>query len=205
MLGADRRVVSSDFYEVADLVGGDCENPDDRECATQRLERALVTDSHDPMRAVREGLQLLSGDLGCICGALREIATVWRRAHQSRPELPLARPAELERATHEVAASAKALAGAGFGQPPELAFSVAGQLTALRTDLRQVEAITCRADLPRLGDAELWANAGAALQQAGNRLLTLIVQLATIEDWSLTEPGAGPPEPDRAWLQVQLG
>jgi len=164
-----------------------------------------VTGSNDPTKAVREGLRLLSCDLDCICGALREIATVWRRAHQSRPELPLTRPAELEHATHELAASAEALARAGFGQPPDLAFSVAGQLSALRRDVSRAEAITCGTDLPRLGDGGLWASVRAALRRAGNQLLTLIVQLARIEDWSLTGPRAGPPEPDRAWLQVQLG
>jgi len=164
-----------------------------------------MTDSHDPMRAVREDLQLLSRDLDCICGALREIATVWRRAHQFRPDLPLTRPVELEDATHELAASAAALVCAGFGQPPDLAFSVAGQLSALRRDISEAEAMTCGTGLPRLGDAELWAYTGAAIHRAGNRLLSLIVQLVRIEDWSLSGPGARLPDPDRAWLQVQLG
>jgi hypothetical protein len=164
-----------------------------------------VTDSDDRMRAVREDLRLLRCDLVCMCGALREIATVWRRAHQFRPELPLTLPMELEHATHELAASAEALADTGFGQPPELAFSVAGQLSALRRDISEAETMTCRAGLPRLGDAGLWAYTAAALQRAGNRLLPLIVQLARIEDWSLSGPGAGPPDPERAWLQVQLG
>ncbi len=164
-----------------------------------------MTDSHDPMRAVREDLYLLSCDLDCICGALREIATVWRRAQRFRPDLPLIRPIELEDATHELAASAEALAGAGFGQPPDLAFSVAGQRSALRRGISEAEALTCGAGLPRLGDAGLWTYTRAAIHRAGNRLLTLIVQLVRIEDWSLSGPGAGPPEPDRAWLQVQLG
>ena len=38
-----------------------------------------------------------------------------------------------------------------------------------------------------------------------NRLLALIVQLASVEDWSLNGPGAELPDQDRAWLLVQLG
>ena len=64
------------------------------------------------------------------CGALREVATVWRRVHEFRPELPLSLPVQLEDATHELAGSAEMLVDAGFGQPPDLAFSMAGQLAA---------------------------------------------------------------------------
>jgi hypothetical protein len=161
--------------------------------------------SQDPMRAVREDLQLLSCDLADVCGTLREIATVWRRAHQVRPELPLTLPIQLESATRELAASAEALVDAGFGQPPDLAFSVAGQLSALRRDIGKAEAMTCGAGIPRLGDAGLWDYLGASMHRAGNRLLALVVQLARIEDWSLSEPGAEFPDLDRAWLLVQLG
>ena len=161
-------------------------------------------DSHEPLTAVRGDLQFLDYDLDCVCGALREVATVWRRARQFLPELPLTLPTQLEAATHELAASAEALVDAGFGQPPELALSVAGQLSALRRDISEAEAMTCGAGIPGLGDAGLWNYIGAATYRAGNRLLSLIVQLARIEDWSLSEPGAGLPDPDRAWLLVQL-
>jgi hypothetical protein len=43
------------------------------------------------------------------------------------------------------------------------------------------------------------------MHRARNRLLTLIVQLARIEDWSPNGPGAELPDQDRAWLLVQLG
>jgi hypothetical protein len=164
-----------------------------------------MTESYDPLQAVRADLQHLSCDLVCVCGALREVATVWRRVHEFRPELPLSLPVQLEDAARELAASAEMLVEAGFGQPPDLAFSMAGQLTALRRDIGEAAAMTGEAGSPQLGDAGLWSCIGAAMHRAGNRLLALIVQLARIEDWSLNGPGAELPDQDRAWLLVQLG
>jgi hypothetical protein len=164
-----------------------------------------MTDSYDLLLPVRGDLQLLSCDLACICGALREVATVWRRVHEFSPALPLSLPEQLEDATHELAASAEMLVDAGFGQPPDLAFSMAGQLAALRRDISEAAAMTGEAGIPQRGDAGLWSSIEAALHRAGNRLLALIVQLARIEDWSLNGPGAQLPDQDRAWLLVRLG
>jgi hypothetical protein len=164
-----------------------------------------MTDSFDPLQVVRGDLQLLSCDLASVCGALREVATVWRRIHEFRPELPLSLPVQLEDAAHELAASAEMLVDAGFGQPPDLAFSMAGQLAALRRDISEAAAMTGQAGSPQLGDSGLWNQIGAAMHRAGNRLLALIVQLVRIEDWSLNGPGAELPDQDRAWLLVQLG
>jgi hypothetical protein len=164
-----------------------------------------MTDSHCPLRTVRADLQLLGCDLASVRGALREVATVWRRVHEFRPELPLSLPVQLEDATRELAASAEMLVDAGLSQPPDLAFSVAGQLAALRRAVDEAAAMTCGAGTPQLGDAGLWNHIGAAMHRAGNRLLGLIVQLARIEDWSLNGPGAELPDQDRAWLLVQLG
>ena len=97
------------------------------------------------------------------------------------------------------------LVDAGFGQPPDLAFSLAGQLAALRRNISEAEAMTSEAGLTQLGDAGLWKNIGAAMHRAGNRLLSLIVQLARIEDWSLNGPGAEVADQGRPWLLVQLG
>jgi hypothetical protein len=164
-----------------------------------------MTDSYDPLLAVRGDLQLLNCDLTCVCGALREVATVWRRVHEFRPELPLSLPVQLEDATHRLATSAEMLVDAGFSQPPDLPFSIAGQLAALRKDISEAAAMTREAGIHQRGDAGLWSYIGAAMHRAGNHLLTLIVQLARIEDWSLNGPGAELPDQDRAWLLVQLG
>jgi hypothetical protein len=164
-----------------------------------------MTDRYDPQQAVRGDLQLLSCDLACVCGALREVATVWRRVHESRPELPLNLPVQLEDATHELAASAVMLVDAGFGQPPDLAFSMAGQLATLRRNISEAAAMTGEAGVSQRGDAGLWYSIGAAMHRAGNRLLALIVQLAIIEGWSLNGPGTKLPDQDRPWLLVQLG
>ena len=94
---------------------------------------------------------------------------------------------------------------AGPGQPPDLAFSLAGCLAALRKNIREAVAMTCGPDTAPLGDARLWSYLGAALRRARNRVLALIVQLARIEDWSLSEPVAALPDPDRVCLLVQLG
>jgi|HubBroStandDraft_4_1064222.scaffolds.fasta_scaffold192717_1 hypothetical protein len=164
-----------------------------------------MTVSYDPLLAVRGDLQLLSCDLACVCGALREVETVWRRAHEFRPELPLSLPVQLEDATRELAASAGLLVDAGFGQPPDLAFSMAAHWAALRRDISKAAVMTGEAGSAQLGDSRLWSYIGAAMHRAGNRLLALIVQLARIEDWSLKGPGAELPGQDRAWLLVQLG
>jgi hypothetical protein len=56
---------------------------------------------------------------------------------------------------------------AGFGQPPDLAFYVAEQLSALRRDISEAETMTCRAGLPGLGDARLWAYTGRLCTEPG--------------------------------------
>ena len=161
--------------------------------------------THDPLTTVRGDLQLLNDDLDCARGALSEISTVWRRAHPNRPELPLGLPEQLDDGIRQLAASAQALVDVGPGQPPDLAFSLAGCLAALRKNIREAAAMTCGADTAPLGDARLWSYLGQALHRAGNRVLALIVHLARIEDWSLSGPVAALPDPDRVCLLVQLG
>jgi hypothetical protein len=116
-----------------------------------------MTDSYDPLLAVRGGLQLLNCDLACVCGALGEVATVWRRVHEFRPELLLSLPVQLEDATHRLATSAEMLVDAGFGQPPDLPFSIAGQVAALRRDISEAAAMTREAGIHQRGDAGLWS------------------------------------------------
>ena len=161
--------------------------------------------TNDPLTTVRGDLQLLNSDLECACGALCEISTVWRRAHSNRPELPLSLPEQLEDGIRQLAASAQELVDVGPGQPPDLAFSLAERLTALRTSISEAAAMTCGGSKAQVGDAGLWSYLGEALHRAGNQLLVLIVQLARIKSWSLTGPTSAPPDPDRVCLLVLLG
>jgi hypothetical protein len=116
----------------------------------------------------------------------------------------LSLPVQLEDATRELAASAGLLVDAGFGQPPDLAFSMAGQLAALRRDISEAAAMTGKAGSPSWETPDCGAGSSGR-HRAGNRALALIEQLARIEDWSLNGPGAELPDQDRAWLLVQLG
>ena len=163
-----------------------------------------MIDSRDPPRTVRGDLELLSHDLASVHGTLSEIATVWRRAHQDWPQLPLRLPLQLQDATRQLAVSAQALVDTGPGQPPELAFWLARRLSALRNDIRVAQALTREAAIG-VGDAALWDLLGEPLRRAGNRLLLLIVQLARIRDWSLSGPDGELSEPDQAVLVIQLG
>ena len=103
-----------------------------------------MIDSHDPPRTVRRDLELLSHDLASVYGTLSEIATVWRRAREDWPELPLRLPLQLQDATRQLAVSAQALVDAGPGQPPEVAFWLARRLSALRNDISLAQAVNPR-------------------------------------------------------------
>jgi hypothetical protein len=150
-------------------------------------------------------LQLLATDLSGASGTLREIETAWRRGRHSRPELPLGVPARLENATRELAAAVRDLAGAGPGQSPDAAVSVAAQLSALKDDIAAAQVITCGPGMAGVGDAGLWEHLNAAMDRAGKRLLRLIVDLVDIGDWSLSRPpGAGVSRPGRSRLLIEL-
>ena len=125
-----------------------------------------MTESSDPPISVHGDFQLMARDLARMSGALSEIATVWRRARQCRPDLPLALPMQLEAATHQLARIADDLASAGPGQRPDLALLMTEQMSALERDLAVAEAMTCGAGIPPVGDAGLWERLGAAMHQA---------------------------------------
>jgi hypothetical protein len=120
--------------------------------------------------ALHDDAQLLAGDLYRVSGALSEIATCWRRAWQSRPELPLDLPLRLHDTTRQLAADMQKLAGADPGQPPDLALSVASRLSALTDDIASAQAMTCGPGTPTAGDAALWDDISAALERAGSQL-----------------------------------
>jgi hypothetical protein len=164
-----------------------------------------MTDSRDPLMTARDDLQLLASDLACVSGTLSEIATAWRRAQQDQPGLPLGLPMRLGNATRQLATAVQALADAGPNQPPDLAFSVAEQLSALKDDIASAEALTCSPGIPPVGDAQLWEHLNAAVQRAGTRLLSLILHRVKIKDWSLSGPaGTGVPGTGPGLL-VELG
>jgi hypothetical protein len=133
-----------------------------------------MTGTQDAAAALRDDAQLLAGDLYRVCGALSEIATCWRRAWQSRPELPLDLPLRLHDTTRQLAADIRELADANPGQPPDLALSLASRLSALTDGIASAQAMTCGPGTPPAGDAALWDDISAALERAGNQLPGLL-------------------------------
>ena len=165
-----------------------------------------MTNTEASLVTVRDDVQLLVRNLDCACGVLSEIATVWRRALPYLPDLPPGIPARLQDAAHQLAADVQALADAGPGQPPELALRAAGQLFTLKDDITSARAMTNGPGIPDLGDARLWGSLSAALDRAGNQLLSLILHLVKIKNWSLNSPhAAGTPHSSQAGLFLQLG
>lgn len=160
----------------------------------------------DLAAGVDGNLRFLLHDLACVAGALEEIATVWRRAHRLEPGLPLVVPLRLADAARQLAPAVRALSGGGPEQPPDLAFAVAGQLSALKADIASAMAMTCGSGQPPIGDAKLWEYLRPALHRAGNRLLNLILHQVKIRDWSLTGPSpAGEPGSGRGRLLIEFG
>jgi hypothetical protein len=163
-------------------------------------------DGDDLPAGVDGNLRFLVHDLACVAGTLEEIATVWRRARHLEPGLPLVLPLRLADAARQLASAVPALSGTGPEQPPDLAFVVAGQLSALKVGIASATALTCGPGRPPIGDAKLWEYLGPALHRAGNRLLNLILHRVKIRDWSLTGPSpSGEPDSGRARLLVELG
>jgi hypothetical protein len=138
-----------------------------------------MTGTQDAAAAARDDVRLLAGDLAQVSGTLSEIATTWRRAWQSRPDLPLGLPVRLQDTARQLAADIQDLASAGPGQPPDRALCVASQLSALKDDIASAQAMTCGPGIPPAGDAALWADLSAALERAGNQLPDLILRLVT--------------------------
>ena len=58
----------------------------------------------------------------------------------------------------------------------------------LEDDITAARAMTNGTCIPDLGDARLWESLSAALDRAGNQLLSLIRQLVKIKNWSLNSP-----------------
>jgi len=125
-----------------------------------------MTESSDQLASARGEFQLMARDLGCMSGALSEIATVWRRARPCRPDLPLGLPLQLEAATRQLARSVDDLAWAAPGQRPDLALLVTEQMSALEREVAAARVMTCGAGVPPVGDSGLWERLGAVMRQA---------------------------------------
>jgi hypothetical protein len=129
-----------------------------------------MTESSDQMARVRREFQAVTRDLGCMSGALREIATVWRRVRSSRPDLPLRLPLQLDAGTHQLARIVNDLAWNAPSQRPGPALLMVEQMAALERDLAAARAMTCGAGVPPVGDSGLWERVGAAMRQARARV-----------------------------------
>ena len=116
--------------------------------------------------AITDGARLLAFDLARVSGALEEIATTWRRAWPTRPELPL----RLQDAARALAADARGLAAADSPQAPGGGLSVTSRLSALENGVATAQAMTRAPGMPPAGDAGLWEYLDTALRQAGTRL-----------------------------------
>ena len=128
-----------------------------------------MTESDVQLTTAGDDFRLMAHDLTGMSAAFSEIATVWRRAHQCRPELPLGLPVQLEAATRRLARIADDLAGAAPSDRPALAFPVTEQMSALERDVAAAKAMTCGAGIPPIGDTGLWERLEAAMRQARAR------------------------------------
>lgn len=120
--------------------------------------------------AAPDDVRLLASELAIVCGSLSEIATIWRRSWQSRPDLPLGLPGQLQDAASQLAADLRELAGADPGQAPGGVLSAASRLSALRDEIASAQALTCGPETIPIGDAPLWADVNAALHRAAGHL-----------------------------------
>jgi hypothetical protein len=107
--------------------------------------------------------RLQAWELATVSGTLREIATTWRRAQASRPDLPPGLPERLADTALQLAADIQLPAGIGPGGAPGLPASLARQLAALREDIAAARAITRGPGDPGVGDARLWESLSPAL------------------------------------------
>lgn len=118
---------------------------------------------------VRDDFDDAAWDLATVSGALSEIATTWRRALPSRPDLPLALPQRLADMARRLAADATSLAAAGQQPAPGLALSVATRISALIEGADYARAITAGGSGMAVGDASLWETLRPALRRTGRR------------------------------------
>lgn len=146
--------------------------------------------------------EYLAWDLSRVSGILGEIATCWRRAHDSLPDLPLGLPVELGEIAGQAGAGMRALADADPGVRTGLALSGVRRIAALREACDSAAALTQVAGVDVTGDRELWESVTGTLDRAGLESLSILLQASTVTDWTLDdEPGDG----SGTWLRLRLG
>jgi hypothetical protein len=119
---------------------------------------------------VRDDFTLMAWDLATVSGGLSEIATTWRRALPSRPDLPLDLPQRLAAEAERLAADTLALAGTGQEAAAGLPVSVARRMDALSTAAAYARTLTSGRGDASVGDTPLWDFLGPALDRAGSRV-----------------------------------
>lgn len=118
---------------------------------------------------VRDDFTLLAWDLATVSGGLREIATTWRRAMASRPDLPLDLPQRLADMAERLAADAASLAGSGQESAAGLPVSLARRISELTAGAARARTLTSGRGAACVGDAPLWDFLGPVLDRTGNR------------------------------------
>jgi hypothetical protein len=121
---------------------------------------------------VRDDFTLMAWDLATVSGGLSEIATTWRRALPSRPDLPLDLPQRLAADAERLAADTLALAGTGQGAAAGAALpvSVVRRVDALSAGAAYARTLTSGRGDASVGDTPLWDFLGPALDRAGSRV-----------------------------------
>lgn len=165
-----------------------------------------MTDSQAEVTPAPDDVERLVGDLAhdlaIVSGLLSEIATCWRRAAASARDLPADRPQRLHDAVREPDASIRSLAAAPQEQRADLALSAAGQFAMLRAGIAAAQPVTQPGKIPA-GDAALWDSAAGAMHRAGTRLLSLVLAVTAVANWSVNRtPPTGASKP---WILIELG
>jgi hypothetical protein len=162
------------------------------------------SDGYDRQAAAREDLRLLVNALDEVSRELTHLAEALRQESSERTNrsLDLDEQAALaEQIVPEVrllTGTARKLVARGTDQEPDLAFSAAAQMTALKSDLRFAKK--------RYFQNRAWAKVWAALKRAAPRLWSLISHLVKVKEWSVTgEVGTGVLGLARASISVTFG
>jgi hypothetical protein len=119
---------------------------------------------------VRDDFTLMAWDLATVSGGLSEIATTWRRALPSRPDLPLDLPQRLAADADRLAADARSLAATGQEAAAGLPVSVATRMHALSAAAAYARTLTSGRGEAFVGDTPLWDFLGPALDRADSRV-----------------------------------
>jgi hypothetical protein len=162
-----------------------------------------MTDEPETRTRAPDHLHLLTHDLTSMPGALSEVATVWRRARQSRTDLPLTLPLRLESSVRQLMEVTEVLRCSDPAQWPDAMLKIGEGIAALQRDFAAASAMTCGPGLTPVGDAGLWAYLSAAVNRA--RLHALSLALQPTGNLHLASSGAVPASAGAARSPLVLG